>query len=168
MWRNNQSTVECRNPNVQNQENAESQRNAGLHFRRLDFGHSGRSVHSVCSDFGRWTSLDLFSYKKLYILKWSRLAKMSENLIIRSTSVKSIIQRSNIRTKSFVNRTFSKSEQFCCRNTLICPKSELVRISAFHCTMKHRNLDVRNWENDKIRTPKPRLAGPICIINNLL
>ena len=37
------SSVECRNPNVQNLNNAESRTNASLVIRRSDFGHSGRS-----------------------------------------------------------------------------------------------------------------------------
>ena len=67
MCRKITTTVECRNPNVRISDSAESRTIDFSVFRRSDFGHSGRSNYFKRSDFGRYTKLDHFISKFLYI-----------------------------------------------------------------------------------------------------
>ena len=61
-------------------------------------------------------------------------------MVLTSQNVRNpnVYSQSFKRPKSEQNRfwTFSKARQNCSRTKIDCPKSELVRISAFHCIDK--------------------------------
>ena len=53
---------------------------------------------------------------------------------------------SEIRTKLFGFLLFNRLNYNCCRTEGLCPKSKLVRILAFHCTVNIRNPNDRSFE----------------------
>ena len=109
------NTVECQNPYVRNLNNAKIRTKRSFDFRCSNFGHSGCSVRSIV----QFELLCIGPNKNRLV--WTISSDFRHKFL------------SKIQTKLFRFQTLFEIQTFYNRTIIDCPKSELVRISAFHC-----------------------------------
>ena len=106
------TTVECRNLNVWDPNNAEIRIKQSLDFRRSDFGHSGCLIV-------QFELLCIGPNKNCLV--WTICSDFRHNFF------------SKIQTKLFEFLMLFKIQTFYNLKIIDCPKTELVRILTFHC-----------------------------------